>query len=258
MKILSSFFLFAAVVALLTSCGDAPQSSGHTFTQEIKKAHSGATWDAHDAIQADIAIMFGGRPPMKAQLLMKTNSSAIRLRKEDGTILVFKDNQAFISPSSAAKPRERFNLLTWPYFFAAPFKVDDPGTQLADLGEKILSGEKYDAAKLTFNAKVGDSPEDWYILYRTPDENMLYAMAYIVTFGDKNLDEANAEPHAISYHKYEDVDGVKIAKKWKFWMWDEETGLGKELGGAEISNLQFVQTTDADFTLGEDSAELTM
>jgi hypothetical protein len=102
-----------------------------------------------------------------------------------------------VAPASAKLERARFHLLTWPYFAALPMKLADPGAHLQLLGERSLRGKVYQAVRLTFDPGVGDTPEDWYVLYRDPSSGRLAAAAYIVTYG-KSATAASKEPHAIT------------------------------------------------------------
>ena len=87
-----------------------------------------------------------------------------------------------------------------------PFKLDDAGTTLRPMDEAALDARDDAAmrrAKLTFGTGVGDSPDDWYILYLN-DDDTLAAAAYTVTYG-KTVAEAEADPHAIVYNNVVDV-----------------------------------------------------
>ena len=95
------------------------------------------------------------------------------------------------------------------------------------------------AARLTFDSGVGDTPDDWYVVYRDAETNRLAGMAYIVTFG-KDKSAAEAEPHAITYHDFEEVEGVMIPTRWQFWNWTQEEGIvGEPIGKVQLANPRF-------------------
>lgn len=227
-----------------------------SFVAPIEKAHGGAAWDAQSVLQADIVVEFGGNTMIDGTMWTDTPVGQTRFELEDGTVLVFDGETAWTSPADSAFQGTRFHVLTWPYFLAAPMKLDDPGTHLETLGElPFTGGEKVPAAKLTFSDGVGDSPDDWYILYRDPETHHLVGMAYIVTFGTP-VEKAEEEPHAIVYAEPVTVDGVTLFTDWTFYNWSEEKGVfGDPIGHVTVENPRFVDAPSSAFTRPDDARE---
>lgn len=141
---------------------------------------------------------------------------------------------------------------TIPYFTLAPFKLRDPGTHLTLSGKKLLRGQQLETARLTFDKTAGETPDDWYILYKDPT-GALAAMAYIVTYG-KSPAEAAKEPHAITFEEPAKLGGVTLATKWRFWNWNEAEGItGEPLGEARLTELKFVKPDDKAFLKPQDA-----
>ncbi len=182
---------------------------------------------------------------------MRTDMSEIHMAKANGTELTYTRDTAFVSPVDSDHRRARFDLLTWPYFLAAPFKFDDPGTRITPLGEETLMGETYETAKLSFEPGTGDAPDDWYILFRDQETGSLKAMVYIVTYG-KTVEEAVDNPHCIVYDDYEETEGVLFPQTWTFYEWTEAEGLGEKLGQAQLGNFSFTQPEASAFTVADD------
>ena len=178
---------------------------------------------------------------MEGTFIIETGSKRrVKAFMADGTVLIFDGESAWVSPQSSGVRRARFHLLTWPWFFTVPFKLIDPGSRLAALGQRKLQGKTYLAANQTFEKNTGDTPDDWYIHYRDPENNRLAATAYIVTYG-KSIEAAEEEPHAILYDSFVNIDGVTFSTSWTFWLWSEENGIyGVPLFKAEVSNIEFV------------------
>jgi len=218
-----------------------PAAFSESFAGPIEKAHGISAWRSAAALECELAVDFGGRRALEGKMLLETGSGRVRMDLVGGTVLVFDGAEAWVAPASALSPRSRFDALTWSYFLAAPMKLRDPGTRLEELGALPLrDGEAAPAAKLTFGPGVGDTPEDWYILYRQPGTDLLRAMAYIVTYGKKR-DAAEKEPHAILYDGFAPVGGAQISTQWTFWNWSREKGLvGEPLGRAEIKSPRLV------------------
>jgi hypothetical protein len=201
-------------------------------------------------VEADLDLTFGGNPVLSGSMLYDPHTNRVRLDVRDTAILIYDGERAWISPASANVPQARFHLLTWPYFLAAPFKLRDAGSHLETTGLRPRDGVGHETALLTFDGGVGDSPDDWYVIYEDPETGLLAAMAYIVTYGGVTAQEAGGEPHAIVYHDYARIDGVMLSQRWTFHHWSDEAGPhGEPIGAASLSNLRFVEPAERAFAV---------
>ena len=223
-----------------------------TFSENIEEAHNKVAFMSEEAISFDINLNFGGSTRLDGKVSMTTNSSKVRVDKADGTSIIYDGNEVYISPKSAKKDGARFDIFTWQYFFAMPFKLTDPGTVWEDQGTKSLDSINYNTAKLSFKTNVGDSPDDWYVVYQDPETSRLKAAAYIVTFGQAQ-EKAEEDPHAIVYSDYKMINDVALATKWSFHNWNEKDGFGEKLGEATISNFKFFAPEGNQFSAPADS-----
>ncbi len=223
------------------------------FAESIGKAQGLNAWQSQQAFQTDALVEFGGNKIFDGTMLFTTNMSKIRIETRDGVNLLFDGTDAWVSPASADFPGARFHLFTWPYFLSVPFKLGDPGVHLEDKGMLKLNDGMHPAAKMTFSAGVGDTSDDWYILYRDPKTGYLSAMAYIVTYGT-TVEKAEKEPHAIIYDDFMEVNGVTVPTTWMFYNWNETEGAhGEPIGKVELSNLRFVSPPAAAFAKPADA-----
>lgn len=223
------------------------------FVAPIERAHSAAIWRQKEAFQSGIAVRFGGNTILEGRMLTTPSMSRTRLEIASGAVAIWDGEDAWVSPGAAEFPEARFHALTWPYFLSAPMKLRDPGARVGPSGSKELRGERFDTAKLTFDPGVGDTPDDWYVLYRSPESGRLHAMAYIVTFGTIR-EEAEKEPHAVTYDDYVNVEEVPIPTRWTFWMWNEEQGIhGEPIGEVTLENPSFVAPEAGAFAVPEDA-----
>jgi len=233
-----------------TEIASTTPSDGHLFVQSIEKAHHKAEVLNKELIQFDLNLMFRGKSRFSGTISMTPDGSLIKMHDSTKTV-IWNGEEVFVSPDSVSTEGVRFSVLTWTYFFAAAYKLSDPGAQMELLGEKSLSitasenadsaGVNYTAGKLTFDDGVGDSPDDWYVVYQDKETDLLAAMAYIVTYGGKGQEKAEENPHVITYEAYTDIDGIPIATQWNFWTWNEEGEMDKLLGEAIVSNIQFIK-----------------
>jgi len=223
-----------------------------SFSENIEEAHNKPAFMMNEAVSFDINLEFGGNTRLEGNVKMTTNSSKVRLDKANRTSVVYDGEQVYIFPDTAKKEGARFDIFTWQYFFAMPFKLTDPGTVWEQQEQKMLDSLKYDTAKLSFKSNIGDSPDDWYVVYKDPATSRLKAAAYIVTFNSEQ-EKAEEDPHAIVYSDYQIIDDVAIATKWSFHNWNAEDGIGKKLGEASISNVKFFSPEKTLFEAPENS-----
>jgi hypothetical protein len=232
--------------------GEAPRTESDTasfqqrFAAPIEEAHADSIWTNSGVLQTGLNVTFGGQTRFDGQMLMETSMGRTRLDFGGDTVAVFDGERVWVAPDTAVAPRAHFNLLTWAYFAAAPYKLRDPGTRLADRDSMMLNGQRMPVARLTFEAGTGPSPDDWYMLYRDPQTGRLAAMAYIVTYGKQSAEEAT--PHAIVYGGYQRVDGVPIPTTWTFYNWSGQRGPpGDPIGRVTLRNPRFAQPADSAF-----------
>ena len=229
---------------------------GQKFAQTIEQAHQKERFSQKDNVSFDLVLSFGGQERVNDRVSMNTATSKLRLDSKNGTAVVYDGTDIFITPKDAEQNGVRFGIFTWTYFFALPFKLSDPGVNIALQGEKQLADTTYTTSKLTFDNNIGDAPDDWYILYTNPQTAQLEAAAYIVTYGTGDVEKAESDPHAITYGDYVEVEGIPIATTWKFYGWNEEQGLTDQLGEAKISNITFNKVSAEMFDKPENAARV--
>ena len=210
----------------------------HAFASPIEEAHHMSQWNDKGALKTDLKLSLGPNVT-EATLYMETKGPGIRIELGKDTAAIYDGKEMYAMPSdSAVNP---FTLKTWAYFLKVPYKLNDPGTMIKDQQAAKMQDKMYDRAKMTFKPGTGDTPNDWYILYRDQQNNRLRAMAYIVTYGS-TADEANKNPHAISYENYQMVEGIPVATTWKFWGWNSDEGFSEQpLGEANLTNIEFME-----------------
>ncbi|MFO8147380.1 MAG: DUF6503 family protein [Gillisia sp.] len=231
---------------------DGAVSPAVAFAQNIENAHNKETWNSNKAVAFDIDLTFGGNPRFSGKITSLTNSTKIRIDKKDGTKLIYDGEEVFLCPKIAEEKGARFDMFTWQYFFALPFKLTDPGTNWELMEPQQIEGGSFNRAKLTFENQIGESPKDWYVIYQEPETELLHAAAYIVTFGTET-EKAEENPHLIVYKDYIVMDGVPFATTWTFHNWNENDGIGEQIGQAKLSNINFFNPEDKLFAKPEDS-----
>ncbi len=206
--------------------------------EKIEAKHHKDRYYNYEMVQFDLHLVFKGKVRFDGTVYMSPDGGMVRM-EDSSKVMIWDGHNAYTSDSSAkSMKRTRFDLLTWSYFFAAPYKLSDPGTRFEDQGTRNLNGTPFNAGLLTFDKGTGDSPDDWYVVYATQEEHLLAGMAYIVTYRTAKKD-AEKDPHAITYEAYTDVQGIPISTQWNFWSWNESGDLNRLLGSGVISQVEF-------------------
>jgi hypothetical protein len=247
--------IFFSIILITISSLSFAQNN-NTFVKSIEDAVKLNKFQKQDAISFDIDLLFGVKSSLKGKIISATNSSWIKLIKEDGTTMLFDGKKTWITPVSQNNARARFDIFTWQYFFMVTFKLSDPGTIWENLSDlKLTEEELLPASKLTFKTGTGDASDDYYVVYKDK-ENLIKAMGYIVTFGGKSVADAEKSAHAIVYDDYKSVNGVNIAHQWYFHNWNIKNGLGDRIGEAKISNVTFLKVDQVDHQKPNDAVEV--
>ncbi len=232
--------------------GNGAVSPAVAFAQGIERAHNKTDWDSNKAVSFDIVLKFGGQERLNAKITSLTNSTKVRVDKNNNTQLIYDGNNVYLCPENAEPKGARFDMFTWQYFFALPFKLTDPGTNWEGLESVEMDGNTYDLGKLSFGDNIGDAPDDWYVVYQERETGLLHAAGYIVTFGT-DQEKAEEDPHAIVYSYYKVINGIPVATKWTFHNWNLKDGFGEQLGEATLSNITFFNAEDKLFEKPKDS-----
>ncbi len=237
--------------------GDGGLSIEDAFVNSIEKAHKKEDFLKHKAISFHVNILFGGKQHLEGKITMLTNSTKIRIDKKDESKLIYNGENVFLHPEDANDKGARFDMFTWTYFFGLPYKLSDPGTQWELKNPRPLAGVAHQTAKLTFEQGIGDAPDDWYVIYSN-DQNVLQAAAYIVSFGSNgDTSKAEADPHAIHYKDFKEINGIPFATKWMFYGWTEEKGMtDKLLGEATITDITFIDDEGTIFDTPDNAKEI--
>ena len=211
---------------------------------DIRTAHRWKDYYAQEVIAFDAEYRSGGEVRFKHTFYTRPDMSEVRMDLADGRRVYYANDSIRVVPdTSSDHDRLRFQILTWPYFLLAPFKLADPGSNWEDLGEQPYAGTPHASGKLTFDAGVGDAPNDYYIAYQDPDSKRVVAMAYIVTYGDRPVAQAEARKRMISYSDYELVNGIPFATTWKFSNYDPAAPPGEVTGEVSVQNVRTMDAT---------------
>jgi len=91
------------------------------------------------------------------------------------------------------------------YWLLMPYKLQDPGVELAYDGEEEIEGKVYDKLKLTFD-KVGLTPGDTYWAYVNRETGLMDRWAYFLESYDEDR-----EPTHWLWLDWQDYGGIKLS-----------------------------------------------
>ena len=220
----------------------------------LEKAHNKKAFLDKEVIKFDIDLNFGGNDRLDGTIYMSTDSKYVRIDKTDGTSLLFDGQNVWMTPDTADDQGARFDMFTWSYFFALPYKLQDPGT----ITELQKNTNEQDIIRLTFENGTGDAPDDWYEIYTNEGSKLIDYAGYIVTYGGTPADKAEQNAHAIGYEGYQKVDNITIAHRWKFYNYSNTVDTSSVIGTAVLTNLEFIKLDLSLFTKPNNAADINL
>ena len=131
----------------------------------------------------------------------------------NGTEVWLDETQA---GSFKGNPEFYYNLYF--YFYAMPFVLADTGIVYEEVAALTFEGTKYPGIKISYEANVGTSPDDNYIIYYHPESYKMAWLAYTVTFNSK---EPSEKYSIIKYNSWENVAGLVLPKEITWYKKDE-------------------------------------
>ena len=116
----------------------------------------------------------------------------------------------------------RFVALLSYYFMNLPWVAADPGVNLSQPGTDRLWDDptEYVTVKMTFEAGVGDTPDDYYILHMDPESYRLRAAELTVSYADALPPDVDIIREVIVYEEFATVDGLTVPTKCSIYAMD--------------------------------------
>ncbi len=95
------------------------------------------------------------------------------------------------------------------YFYAMPFIVGDNGIIYKDAEPLNFEDKTYPGILVSYEAGIGVSPDDQYIIYYDDETGQMEWLAYTVTFGKEGKSK---EFKFIRYNNWQTVNGLVVPK----------------------------------------------
>jgi len=104
------------------------------------------------------------------------------------------------------------------YFYAMPFIVGDDGINYELVDALVHEGKEYPGIKISYEAGIGDSPDDEYVLYYNKETNNMAWLAYTVTFYSK---EKSPNFRLIRYSEWQTIEGLQLPSTLQWHVYKE-------------------------------------
>lgn len=153
---------------------------------------------------------------------------------------------------------ERFWALTPYYFMAMPFVLADPGVELESLGQATMPEGTFDVVRASYGQGVGDSPDDYYVVYFDAQTGIVGGLRYVVSYPGFFPDGGHSPEKLMMYEGSQSAGGITLANSYSTYAWDAEAhaagkpARGDKVTDVDLSELEFrPQTPDAYFEVPE-------
>jgi hypothetical protein len=110
------------------------------------------------------------------------------------------------------------------YFYAMPFIVGDNGIIYEDTDPLVFEGETYPGILISYEAGIGESPDDQYMIYYDAETGQMEWLGYTVTFGK---DGKSKDFHFIRYNNWQTLNGIVIPKSIDWYTYENNLPIEK-------------------------------
>ena len=119
------------------------------------------------------------------------------------------------------------------YFYAMPFIVGDDGVIYEDSKPLVFEGKTYPGILISYEAEIGASPNDQYIIYYDEETGQMQWLGYTVTFGN---DGKSKDFHFIRYDNWQTINSLVLPKSLDWFTYENNLPI-KKRNTVEFSNV---------------------
>lgn len=207
---------FAFLVALTTVLVAAPAAHAQTGAEicaRMVEAHGGMDpWQAAATIRFQDQWTRPQESPV-GHTVVDADTRRATIDFPDADMSLAWDGERAWSTNWKMPMPPRFLALLNFYFVCLPWLTQDPGVILGDPGKAHLWDDptEYITVRMTFGEGVGDTPDDYYLLYIDPVSHRLAGCEYIVTYAallPEGVD--HTPPHILLFTDWTTVNGLTV------------------------------------------------
>lgn len=244
-------FCWIALATLMVACG--PNSSTETAEAAAEPTIHKAHLENAPAKLLKVLEAHGGYDTWAQQQTMtyalasknerhqiELPTRKVRLEGEKWTIGYDGEEVWLQQDSSYFGGSARFYHNLYFYFIAMPFVLADPGINYEDVPALSYEGVDYPGIKISYEAKVGDSPDDNYILYYHPETFQMAWLAYTVTYRSKAPSD---NFKLILYTDWKDSNGLILPRTLTWFKYENGEAVEPARDPMMVSDMVFSTTT---------------
>ena len=187
--------LLVVIIVLLTSCKQEKKTENYSqesldVTTSIYPENVSKIFDAHGGIE-QWNTFEGMYYEIEKPAINEKHTVALKSRKSiieaEHHKLGFDGEDVWLKELDTVKYKKNpgfyYNLMF--YFYAMPFILGDDGINYSDADPLKMDGMEYPGISISYEAGVGESPDDEYILYYNPETYKMEWLGYTVTYFSK-------------------------------------------------------------------------
>lgn len=203
----------ALIVTVLPVAATHRTPDAEKITEEMIKAHGGMKgWRSAPTVTFEDLFTPAGAPAGQTSRVTVEQTSRRAYIDFPGTEMrITWDGSNAWSENWSVPIPPRFLVQLNYYFVNLPWLTMDDGVNLGDVGRARLWDDpvEYVTILMTFDAGVGDTPEDYYVLYIHPESKQLKACKYVVTYKALLTEGQNkTREHVLVFDSHKNVDGL--------------------------------------------------
>lgn len=207
-------------------------------------AHGGMEkWRNAPSVSFTDEWSFPGSPmTMKANIIVEQGNRRVRMDYPDANASIGWDGEQCWSLNWQMPSPPRFLPQLNYYFLNLPWLMKDPGVVLSQPARERVFDDpvEYIAIRVTYEAGVGDTPDDYYVLYIHPDTYRLAGCRYVVTYpGLVPRGMEHTPEHILLYEEFATVNGLVVPTAYTIYETNRD-----EYAACKITNWSFDKPFD--------------
>ncbi len=226
--VLTVFTAVVGLLALAVSCSEeaAAKSRSRKIVEAMIEAHGGlAAWKSAPTVSFECSFLPAGAPSaMVSREVIEQGARRAYIDYSGSDMrLAWDGDRAWSENWKAPYPPRLMALMNY-YFLNLPWLTMDPGVILGDPATARLWDDptQYTTIKMAFEPGVGDTPDDYYVLYVNPATHQLKACRFVVTYAEMLPEGAESTPeHILVYDEFTIVDGLTVPTRCSIYKLDQ-------------------------------------
>ncbi|WP_296381691.1 DUF6503 family protein [Winogradskyella sp.] len=226
MKKILHLLLFAILIAACKDKSEArtPESKleAKDITTSIYPESITKVFDAHGGIDnwnKMQTLSFTMEKPSGKEVTTTDLKSRVELIDTPAYTMGYDGNDLWVNEKDGNeyKGNAKFYKGLMMYFYAMPFIVGDDGIIYEEIEPLVFDGKNYPGILISYDAGIGASPDDQYVVYYNTESGQMEWLSYTVTFGK---DEKSKNFRYIRYNDWQTINGLVLPKSISWYTYE--------------------------------------